>query len=148
MLLIDVDNFKGFNDLYGHSAGDDALMAVARCIGGNVRRPGDIAARYGGEEFAVLLPDTDGAAQRRSPSRFARRCRRFELRHVASAHHVLTISVGIASTASHRFATYRAFVNAADTALYEAKDAGRNRILCYPVAARADSPGMRDAPGR
>jgi len=147
MLLIDVDNFKGFNDLYGHSAGDDALVAVARCIDGNVRRPSDVAARYGGEEFAVLLPDTDagGAAQIAEQIRAA--VQALVLGHVASAHHVLTISIGIASTASHAFATYRAFVNAADTALYEAKDAGRNRILAYPVAARADSPGMVTQPG-
>jgi len=147
MLLIDVDNFKGFNDLYGHSAGDDALTAVARCIERNARRPGDIAARYGGEEFAVLLPDTGeiGAALIAEQIRAA--VQALALRHVASAHHVVTISVGIASTASHAFATYRAFVNGADTALYEAKDAGRNRILCYPVAARADSRGMVTQPG-
>jgi diguanylate cyclase (GGDEF)-like protein len=138
MLLIDVDNFKGFNDLYGHSAGDDALMAVARCIDVNARRPGDVAARYGGEEFAVLLPDTDarGAAQIAEQIRAA--VQALQMRHVASAHHVLTISIGLACTARHSFTRYRAFVNAADTALYEAKDAGRNRVLSYPVAARAD----------
>ena len=148
MLLIDVDNFKGFNDLYGHSAGDDALVAVARCIDSNARRPGDVAARYGGEEFSVLLPDTDnlGAAQIAEQIRAA--VQALELRHVASAHHVLTISVGIASTASHHFATYRTLVNASDTALYEAKDAGRNRILLYPVAERASSPGAVTQPGR
>ena len=148
MLLIDVDNFKGFNDLYGHSAGDDALVAVARCIDGNARRPGDVAARYGGEEFSVLLPDTDdiGAAQIAEQIRAA--VQALELRHVASAHHVLTISAGIASTANYSFATYRAFVNASDAALYEAKDAGRNRILSYPVAARASSPGVVTQPGR
>lgn len=148
MLLIDVDNFKGFNDLYGHSAGDDALVAVASCIDGNVRRPGDVAARYGGEEFAVLLPDTNetGAAMIAEHIRAA--VQALELRHVASAHHVLTISVGIASTAIHRFANYRAFVNATDSALYEAKGAGRNRVFCYPVAARADTPGLVTQPAR
>ena len=123
-------------------------MAVARCIDSNARRPGDVAARYGGEEFSVLLPDTDnlGAAQIAEQIRAA--VQALELRHVASAHHVLTISVGIASTASHHFATYRTLVNASDTALYEAKDAGRNRILLYPVAERASSPGAVTQPGR
>lgn len=148
MLLIDVDNFKGFNDIYGHSAGDDALMAVARCIEGNVRRPGDVAARYGGEEFAVLLPDTpaDGATLIAEKIRAA--VQALDVGHVASAQHVLTVSIGVASTASHPFDTCRALVNAADTALYEAKDAGRNRIRCYPVEARADVPGMVTEPGR
>jgi diguanylate cyclase (GGDEF)-like protein len=147
MLLIDVDNFKGFNDLYGHSAGDDALMAVARCIGSNVRRPDDVAARYGGEEFAVLLPDTDGIGAVQIAEQIRAAVQALQVRHVSSAHHVLTISIGIASTANHRFAAYRAFVNGADAALYDAKDAGRNRILCYPVAERADQPGMVTQPG-
>jgi diguanylate cyclase (GGDEF)-like protein len=146
LLLIDVDNFKGFNDLYGHSAGDDALMAVARCIEGNVRRPGDVAARYGGEEFAVLLPDTPAYDAALIAEKIRAAVQALEVRHVASSHHLLTVSIGVASTASHPFPTCRALVNAADTALYEAKDAGRNRILCYPVAARADMPGMATQP--
>jgi diguanylate cyclase (GGDEF)-like protein len=148
MLLIDVDNFKGYNDLYGHSAGDDALMAVASCIDGNVRRPGDVAARYGGEEFAVLLPDTNELGAALIAERMRAAVQALELRHVASAHHVLTISVGIACTGLYRFPNYRSFVNAADTALYEAKDAGRNRILCYPVAAREDTPSLVTQPAK
>ncbi|MFM0178856.1 diguanylate cyclase [Paraburkholderia aspalathi] len=138
MLLIDVDTFKGFNDLYGHSAGDDALIAVARCIGQSVRRPGDTAARYGGEEFAVLLPDTDEAGAATIAEKIRAAVQALELRHVASSHHVLTVSIGIACSSRHVFATSRALVIAADEALYEAKDAGRNQVLCYPVAARAD----------
>ena len=90
--------------------------------------------------------DNLGAAQIAEQIRAA--VQALELRHVASAHHVLTISAGIASTANYSFATYRAFVNASDAALYEAKDAGRNRILSYPVAARASSPGVVTQPGR
>lgn len=65
LLFVDVDRFKAYNDTYGHQAGDDALAAVARRVGENIRRPADVAARYGGEEFVVLLPDTteNGAAQ-------------------------------------------------------------------------------------
>ncbi|MFM0741916.1 sensor domain-containing diguanylate cyclase [Paraburkholderia xenovorans] len=146
MLLIDVDSFKGFNDLYGHSAGDDALIAVARCISQSVRRPGDTAARYGGEEFAVLLPDTDAAAAAVVAETIRAAIQALELRHVASSHHVLTVSIGLACTGGQVFATSRALVNAADEALYEAKDAGRNRVLCYPVAARADSNVPRVVP--
>lgn len=148
MLLIDVDSFKGFNDLYGHSAGDDALVDVARCIGQSVRRPGDTAARYGGEEFAVLLPDTDEIGATRIAEQIRSAIQALELRHVASSHHVLTVSIGIACTKGQTFATSRALVNAADEALYEAKDAGRNCVLCYPVAARAERRSVVGLPAR
>lgn len=64
LLFVDIDGFKLFNDTYGHQAGDDALAAVAKCIGENIWRPSDSVARYGGEEFVIVLPDTspEGAA--------------------------------------------------------------------------------------
>jgi diguanylate cyclase (GGDEF)-like protein len=141
MLLIDVDSFKGFNDLYGHSAGDDALTAVARCIAQSVRRPGDTAARYGGEEFAVLLPDTDETGASFIAEKIRAAVQALQLRHVASSHHVLTVSIGIATTRKQTFATSRALLNAADDALYEAKDAGRNRVLCYRSVTQASPDG-------
>jgi diguanylate cyclase (GGDEF)-like protein len=138
MLLIDVDSFKGFNDLYGHSAGDDALIDVARCIAQNVRRPDDTAARYGGEEFAVLLPNTDEAGAMRIAEQIRAAVQALQHRHVASSHHVLTVSIGVATARGDAMATSRELVNAADEALYEAKDAGRNRVLCYrPVGQGA-----------
>ncbi len=137
MLLIDVDSFKGFNDLYGHSAGDEALISVARCIAQSVRRPGDTAARYGGEEFAVLLPDTDETGATHIAEKIRAAIQALQLRHVASSHHVLTVSIGVATALRDTFATSRALVNGADEALYEAKDAGRNRVLCYHATTRA-----------
>jgi diguanylate cyclase (GGDEF)-like protein len=138
ILLIDVDSFKGFNDLYGHSAGDDALIDVARCIAQNVRRPGDTAARYGGEEFAVLLPNTDEAGAMRIAEQIRAAVQALQHRHVASSHHVLTVSIGVATARGEAMATSRELVNAADEALYDAKDAGRNRALGYrSVAQRA-----------
>jgi diguanylate cyclase (GGDEF)-like protein len=136
MLLIDVDSFKGFNDLYGHSAGDDALIDVARCIAQNVRRPGDTAARYGGEEFAVLLPNTDQAGAMRIAEQIRAAVQALQRGHVASSHHVLTVSIGVATALGEAMATSRELVNAADEALYEAKDAGRNRVLCYRSVAQ------------
>jgi diguanylate cyclase (GGDEF)-like protein len=148
MLLIDVDSFKGFNDLYGHSAGDDALTGVARCIAQSVRRPGDTAARYGGEEFAVLLPDTDETGASFIAEKIRAAVQALRLRHVASSHHVLTVSIGIATTRGQAFATSRALLNAADDALYEAKDAGRNRVLCYRTVTHASHGGAATmAPG-
>ncbi|MGF6844155.1 diguanylate cyclase (GGDEF)-like protein [Paraburkholderia youngii] len=131
LLLIDVDNFKGFNDLYGHSAGDEALIGVARCIAQNARRPGDTAARFGGEEFAVLLPDTDATGAQRIAEQIRAAVQALQCRHVASTHHVLTVSAGAVTAQDAAFATSRALVDAADQALYRAKDAGRNRVMAY-----------------
>ncbi|HYS62613.1 MAG TPA: sensor domain-containing diguanylate cyclase [Paraburkholderia sp.] len=147
MLLIDVDSFKGFNDLYGHSAGDDALIEVTRCITNNVRRPGDTAARYGGEEFAVLLPDTDEAGAMGLAEQIRAAIQERGVRHVASSHHVLTVSIGVACTRGQTFITTRALINAADEALYEAKDAGRNRVLVYGAVAQAHGGGVTGVPG-
>ena len=154
LLLFDVDSFKGYNDFYGHSAGDDALISVARSIAHYTRRPLDCAARYGGEEFALLAPDTDedGAMQLAEKIRAAVQTR--SIHHVASTHHVLTVSVGVACTSMHPFGTWRALVDAADAALYDAKDAGRNRVRCYQANAATSVPdpavplGQLGQPGR
>jgi diguanylate cyclase (GGDEF)-like protein len=143
LLMIDVDHFKSFNDLYGHSAGDDALAAVAQCIGESVRRPGDSAARYGGEEFAVVLPNTNrgGAVQVAEKIRAA--VQALGLTHMASMHQVVTVSIGVACMTEHRFATLRVFVNTADGALYDAKSAGRNRVACEFDSAEAHAAALR-----
>ncbi|MGF6570272.1 diguanylate cyclase (GGDEF)-like protein [Paraburkholderia sp. GAS333] len=146
MLLIDVDSFKGFNDLYGHSAGDEALITVARSIAQSVRRPGDTAARYGGEEFAVLLPDTDEAGAACIAERIRAVVQARELRHVASSHHVLTVSIGVATAQGQVIATSRELVNAADRALYDAKDAGRNRVVRYGQAENASNADAGHSP--
>lgn len=136
MLLIDVDHFKGFNDLYGHSAGDDALIAVAHCISQSTRRPGDIAGRYGGEEFTVLLPNTDSGGAVHIAGKILASVRALELRHVASTHQLLSVSIGVACAVNQRFPTLRSLVNASDAAMYEAKNSGRNRVACYPAATQ------------
>jgi diguanylate cyclase (GGDEF)-like protein len=129
MCIIDVDLFKPVNDQFGHIAGDGVLRQMAALVRAFVRGE-DIAARIGGEEFAVLLPESDLDAARA----FAERLREA----VATASfvlggesHRLTISIGIAGLAESR-CERSALMQAADAALYRAKDEGRNRVCVEP----------------
>jgi diguanylate cyclase (GGDEF)-like protein/PAS domain S-box-containing protein len=129
LVLCDVDYFKRYNDTYGHPAGDVCLMQIAQAISRAVRRPADLVARYGGEEFAVLLPNTNtnGALQ---VVRFVqKKIRQINLQHTTSpiGKHI-TLSFGIATTFPSHDSSAQALVNAADRALYQAKENGRN---CY-----------------
>lgn len=128
LLVLDIDHFKKFNDTYGHLVGDDCLQMVAQGIRNHVTRPQDLAARYGGEEFVVLLPDTpaDGAVQ--VAERIRREIEGTDFR-VSDEVLRLTVSVGVcASRPDHADQTKDIF-RFADEALYEAKGAGRNRVV-------------------
>ncbi|ABX18371.1 sensor domain-containing diguanylate cyclase [Burkholderia multivorans] len=135
LLFVDVDRFKAYNDTYGHQAGDDALAAVARCIGENIRRPADVAARYGGEEFVVLLPDTaeNGAAQIAERIRIA--INELGLEHVGSEFGRVTASIGLASWKPDQDVEPDAIIKAADEALYYAKATGRNKVTQFEPTA-------------
>ena len=128
MCIIDVDLFKPVNDQYGHIAGDGVLRQLAAVVRSFVRGE-DIAARIGGEEFAVLLPESDVPAARA----FAERLREAVADSVfvlAGEPHRITISIGIAAMAPAR-AERSALMQAADAALYRAKDEGRNRVRVH-----------------
>ncbi|BBP99809.1 two component system fusion protein [Burkholderia sp. SFA1] len=129
LLFVDIDRFKAFNDAYGHQAGDDALAAVARCIGDNIRRPADTAARYGGEEFVVVLPDTpaEGAACIAEKIRAA--ISDLSIEHAGSEFGRVTASIGLASWRPEHDDDVSALIRAADEALYDAKASGRNRVM-------------------
>jgi len=137
MLLCDVDYFKQFNDGYGHQVGDECLKAVARTLKDTLRRPADLVARYGGEEFAVILPDTEitGALQVAEAMRSA--VEGLSITHSYSkGGNVVTISIGVASTTPSRTGSdSSALLKRADDALYQAKQAGRNRIAAAAVSA-------------
>jgi diguanylate cyclase (GGDEF)-like protein/PAS domain S-box-containing protein len=129
LIMMDIDFFKPFNDLYGHQAGDECLKKVAACLRKNVRRAGDLVARYGGEEFVVILPNTDLTGGREVAEAMHRTVRDMRLRHRgAPGRDVLTISAGVASGIPRRGRTSAALLQKADEALYRAKRAGRDCV--------------------
>jgi diguanylate cyclase (GGDEF)-like protein len=138
--MIDIDSFKPFNDNYGHLAGDRCLEQVAAAIRKALKRPGDYVARFGGEEFAVVLPDTseDGAAEVLESVR--RHVADLQIRHEFSqAEDHVTVSIGYTEADSLPRTNANQLLAAADEALFEAKDAGRNRVCRYGSRANARS---------
>ncbi|CCD93655.1 putative diguanylate cyclase (GGDEF) precursor [Bradyrhizobium sp. ORS 375] len=128
LLMIDADHFKCYNDTHGHQAGDQVLVGIAVCISDSVRRAGDCAARYGGEEFAVLLPGTAEAHALHVAETI-----RIKVALWAGEAGNTSISIGVASITPSRETHWTGLLNAADRALYAAKEAGRNRCVAAAV---------------
>ena len=128
-LMIDLDNFKNLNDAYGHQIGDKILTEFSMILNNSIRQA-DMAARYGGEEFVVLLPqiDADGAAQLAERFRISVESHKFS---VIDKPYTITISIGVASFPSDDVNTDRDLLKGADTALYRAKNAGKNRVVVH-----------------
>lgn len=134
VVMIDVDNFKLFNDHYGHGPGDTCLRRVAATLSGVAGRPRDIVARYGGEEFVALLPSTDAEGAAELAEQFRSAVEALGIPHEYSdAGKVVTLSLGVAaaSFAEDRYGTENlgALLARADNALYEAKSLGKNRVF-------------------
>ncbi|MGR9054116.1 MAG: GGDEF domain-containing protein, partial [Gammaproteobacteria bacterium] len=126
--FIDIDRFKIFNDECGHQAGDDVLKIVAD-IFRNMTRPGDLIGRYGGEEFLFVLRNTDEAGARTYAERIRQEIeRRGQLLSERFRGHAITVSVGLAMY-NERFKIYPDIIEAADQAMYRAKNEGRNRVV-------------------
>jgi diguanylate cyclase (GGDEF)-like protein len=128
LVMCDIDHFKQFNDTHGHVAGDQCLRRVAQAIAGAMRRPTDLAARYGGEEFVALLTDTDLDGARRVAEAISLDVARSSL-HGAAEDARVTVSCGIACMVPDEVSGPSSLVERADARLYEAKAAGRNRIM-------------------
>ena len=124
LMMLDVDEFKSYNDMFGHPAGDAALKIVSNVLQ-DVLRGADVAARYGGEEFAVLLPQTTSTEAAVIAERLRQR-----IEHTEFPKRRVTVSIGIASCSSE-IETPADIVGAADHALYEAKNHGRNNVRIY-----------------
>jgi diguanylate cyclase (GGDEF)-like protein len=142
LLFVDVDRFKAYNDLYGHQAGDDALAAVARCIGENLRRPADSAARYGGEEFLVVLPDTAPQGALAIAEKIRSAISDLGIEHAQSEYGRVTASIGAAAWTPDVDGDITSVIRAADRALYDAKATGRNKVaVCEPLPALQSADG-------
>ena len=129
LMILDLDRFKEFNDLYGHPAGDDCLRRVAQLLRDALQRVSDLVARYGGEEFVVLLPNTWLAGAAELAERIRAGVQDLAITHGAGTERgVVTVSLGIACVVPTPASASSILVEAADAALYRAKREGRNRI--------------------
>lgn len=132
LLMMDVDNFKKFNDHYGHQAGDSCLKAVAAALAAEARRPGDLAARYGGEEFVLLLPNTDEVGCAMVAERIRQSLETLNLAHALNPPTKrVTLSTGGATgwPNAETHGNHPSLIAAADRALYAAKHTGRDRFV-------------------
>jgi len=128
LLMIDADRFKGYNDSYGHPAGDLVLQRIADCIQANMRQPGDFGARYGGEEFAALLPGVGLQSAIGIAQRLRSTIANLNLLHDASPTGHVTVSIGVAVAHPRRGTGADLLLRQADEALYEAKRGRRDRV--------------------
>jgi diguanylate cyclase (GGDEF)-like protein len=132
LAMIDVDFFKLYNDHYGHQAGDHCLIEVARTIAAHGRRAGDLAARYGGEEFVLLMPGCTGPDALATASALCARVFARGLPHALSNHGAVSVSIGVSCVVPSASSTPQDLIEAADRALYKAKQAGRNCACLAP----------------
>lgn len=126
--LVDVDWFKGYNDHYGHPAGDACLREIAQALATTINRSTDLVARYGGEEFVFLAPMTDLAGVRGMANKLLQAVKALALPHELSPLGRVSVSIGIAAAAPGQEASADTLVAKADASLYEAKKQGRNQV--------------------
>ena len=134
MILCDVDNFKAFNDTYGHQAGDDCLRNIAGVLNNKIERPADLAARYGGEEFAVILPNTSTKGALNKAESFRSAIEMLRIPHACSStSDYVTVSFGVSTLIPDDATSPEALIANADEALYKAKESGRNKVVALPL---------------
>jgi diguanylate cyclase (GGDEF)-like protein len=147
--MIDIDDFKAYNDSYGHQQGDECLRKVARTLAVSLKRPGDFIARYGGEEFIAILADTptEGALALSEAMRAA--VQELGIRHPCSRGCAsVTVSLGVACASPTTASKPSDLVLAADQALYEAKNEGRNRVRWKKMEEKVEPCAVAPSNGR
>ena len=140
LMFMDIDDFKRFNDHYGHQAGDECLLQVADALGGQVPRSSDFVARYGGEEFVALFQRTNRAGLEKIAKRLIQSVDELRIHHAKSrCSEFVTLSMGIASLQPTQENGPDDLVKLADEALYRAKEQGRHRYLFSTAPADTSS---------
>jgi len=128
LAMIDLDNFKQFNDLYGHLAGDRCLCAVADALSRQLHRPEDLVARFGGEEFALLLPHTSADGALKVVEKIRAAVHGLGIDHIGNTWNRVTVSIGYSALTPVTADGKSRLIQLADAALYHAKSGGRNRV--------------------
>ncbi len=141
VLMIDVDHFKGVNDLHGHAYGDECLSALAHLLT-SINRGMDLAGRYGGEEFLLMLPNTDANGAEVVARRLHAALDERDLPNRAAPLGRITVSVGVATARMQRGMQSTALLEAADAAMYEAKQGGRNQTRAMELGADLQVPSV------
>jgi diguanylate cyclase (GGDEF)-like protein/PAS domain S-box-containing protein len=130
LLMVDVDNFKAYNDAHGHLGGDECLKRIATAVASEMRA-NDLVARYGGEEFSVVLAETDSDGARQIAEQIRQQVEQLPL--VGADGAPMTASIGIATWTADSELSLEQLLFSADKALYQAKEGGRNRVVCASV---------------
>ena len=130
IIMSDIDFFKKYNDGYGHQAGDECLKAIAQAMQNKINRPTDLLARYGGEEFIIILPETDDQGGFHIANKILKAVEGLGIAHEFSmVKDIVTISLGVATVVPNDKNKMEELIEKADTALYQAKSTGRNKIF-------------------
>ncbi|MFZ6819804.1 diguanylate cyclase domain-containing protein [Undibacterium sp. Ji22W] len=134
IFMVDIDYFKQYNDYYGHPAGDKILIQVASTLKSQISRSSDMLARYGGEEFVMVLPNMTEENAMQFANKLITAVSQLALPHVKSRiEKRITISIGISTYDPNQHREVSALIDAADTALYKAKQQGRNQACLLPL---------------
>jgi diguanylate cyclase (GGDEF)-like protein len=131
LMMVDIDHFKMFNDRYGHVAGDTCLRAVGETLSLVTLEEAVLVARYGGEEFTLLLPGLDIERVTALADEARKAIEDLQINHSESPCGHVTVSIGVESMVPEKFQTSADLVEAADTALYDAKRRGRNNVVAH-----------------
>ncbi len=141
--MIDSDNFKAFNDTYGHPKGDECLRQIAQVLRDTAKRPGDVVARYGGEEFGIVLPHTDVDGATALAGKMLASIRNLRIPHSGSTAGHVTVTCGVAAMVPNRTESAQALLSAADQALYRGKNNGKNQVCTISIELGPNQPTAR-----